>query len=78
MKGAEINLEVPELRQGRVSEPQLGEGTQQSPPPFHSCNLFKMYIYTHASDTDMDTFFMASVRGFKRLNDTITVGESLL
>ena len=50
MKGAEINLEVPELRQGRVSEPQLGEGT----------------------------FFTASVRGFKRLNDTITVGESLL
>ena len=36
MKAAEINLEVPELRQGRVSEPQLGEGTQQSPPPFHS------------------------------------------
>ena len=36
MKGAEINLEVPELRQGRVSEPQLREGTQQSPPPFHS------------------------------------------
>ena len=47
MKRAEINLEVPELRQGRVSEPQLGEGTQQSPPPFHSWNLFKMYIYTH-------------------------------
>ena len=36
MKGAEINLEFPKLRQGRVSEPQLGEGTQQSSPPFHS------------------------------------------
>ena len=31
------NLEVSQLRQGRVSEPQLGEGTQQSSPPaFHS------------------------------------------
>ena len=25
----------------------------------------------------MDTFFMASVRGFKQLKDIITVGESL-
>ena len=25
-----------EVNYYRVSEPQLGEGTQQSPPPFHS------------------------------------------
>ena len=57
MKGAEINLEVPELRQGRVSKPQLGEGTQQSPPPFHSWNLFKIYIYTHTPVTLIWTYF---------------------
>ena len=47
MKGAWINLEVPELRQGRVSEPQLGEGTQQS---LLSIAESSKYIFTHRHD----------------------------
>ena len=35
MKGARTNLEVSQLRQGRVSNPQLGEGTQEGLPLTH-------------------------------------------
>ena len=44
-----------QLRQGRVSEPQLGEGTQQSPPPaFHSWNSKNISsLYFKTSDTDI-------------------------
>ena len=55
MKGATTHLEVSQLRQGRVSEPQLGEGTQQSPPPaFHSWNSKNISsLYFKTSDTDI-------------------------